>query len=339
VKQVEAQAESRVGETTVPLAWHLHAADVMRRTLQQSGPHHLGAFAGNLAYNAFVAIFPFVLFLLSVLRAVRATDLVNRFVALLAASLPVSAGQFLRDQLQPEMLSRLPNPGWLSVLLALGSLWAVSAVFRAVAAAMNVMYESAERRPFWRQVGLSLMLSVVAASLMLAAVVLILVGARIGAAVSQNLHLGLPIDLIWSTVQWLMLVVCAFGAFALMYYCGPDVRRPIRAVGPGALAATLAWLVFSVLFSGVLDRFGAFLVDPLYGWFAGIIVLLLYLYWSAFIFLVGAEVNCVVEMHRAGRSASRLGTKDRRETIGCVRCAVDGEPGCVETDSAVHGER
>jgi uncharacterized BrkB/YihY/UPF0761 family membrane protein len=124
-------------------------------------------------------------------------------------------------------------------------------------------------------------------------------------------------DLIWSTVQWVMLVVCAFGACALLYYYGPDARRPIRAVAPGALAATLAWLVFSVGFARVLDAFGAFLVDPPYGWFAGMIVLMLYLYWSA----------------------SGSGAKDRREAIGGVPWAGNGERGRVDPDAAVHGER
>jgi uncharacterized BrkB/YihY/UPF0761 family membrane protein len=51
----------------------------------------------------------------------------------------------------------------------------------------------------------------------------------------------------------------------------------------------------------VLNRFGPVLVDPLYGWFTGLIVLLLYLYWSSLILLVGAEINRVIEANGAGR--------------------------------------
>lgn len=101
-----------------------------------------------------------------------------------------------------------------------------------------------------------------------------------------------------SAVQWVIVVACAFVGFALTYYVAPDVRRPIRSVSAGALAATPAWLLFTLVFSGVLNQFGALLVDPLYGWFTGLIVLLLYLYWSALILLAGAEINRVIEADR-----------------------------------------
>ncbi|MCA1647723.1 MAG: YihY/virulence factor BrkB family protein [Chloroflexi bacterium] len=280
------------------MAGHVRLGVIIRLTVQQTGPHHLSAFAGNLAYNGFLAVFPFVLFLLSILRALHAADLLAGFVDVLAASVPATSAQFLRDQLQPEMVTRLPSSGWLSVLLALGSLWAVSAVFRAATAAMNVMHETDDRRPLWLRLGLSIVLSVAAAALLLTALVLIMAGSQVAALASQAFHLAAPFSLIWNTVQWTMLVAFAFFAFALIYYFAPDVQRPVRAVSPGALSATLAWLVFSLAFSWVLNRFGGVLVDPLYGWFTGLIVLLLYLYWSAFILLVGAEVNHVVENTR-----------------------------------------
>ncbi len=68
-------------------------------------------------------------------------------------------------------------------------------------------------------------------------------------------------------------------------------------MSPGAVSATVAWLLFTVTFSAILNQFGMFLVDPLYGWFTGLIVLLLYLYWSSIVLLLGAEVKRVIEVH------------------------------------------
>ena len=96
------------------------------------------AFAGNLAFNAFLAIVPFLLFLVSVLRALRATDLLSSLLDVLSGTLPAASAQLLRDQVQAEVTSRLPDMWALSALLALGALWACSAAFRAVNAAMNV---------------------------------------------------------------------------------------------------------------------------------------------------------------------------------------------------------
>jgi Virulence factor BrkB len=60
--------------------------------------------------------------------------------------------------------------------------------------------------------------------------------------------------------------------------------------------ATGSWFVFSFAFAFVLNKFGGCLVDPLYGWFTGVIAVLLYVYWSAYILLLGAEVNHAIEV-------------------------------------------
>jgi membrane protein len=298
-QHVARHADRTIGLSEVPRAHHLRLRDLVRLTAQQTGPHHLPAFAGNLAYNAFLASFPFLLLLLSVLRAVHAPELLNGLVDVLGASLPAASAQLFRDQIQPDVASRIPNSGLLNLILALGSLWAVSAVFRAVTAAMNVMYEATDTRPLWARFGLSVVLSVLAAALFLVALALILAGSRTAAAVVEAVHLGTSFATIWNVVQWVILVAFAFLGFGLTYYLAPDVKRPIRSISPGALGATAAWVLFTIVFSGVLNHLGPFLVDPLYGWFTGLIVLLLYLYWSSLILLVGAEINHVIEADRA----------------------------------------
>ena len=300
-QQVVRDADRAIGHTEVPRARHLRLRDLVRLTAQQAGPHHLPAFAGNLTYNAFLASFPFLLFLLSVLRAVHATNLLTGLVDVLTASLPTASAQLFREQIQPDVASRIPNSWLLNVVLALGSLWAVSAVFRAVTAAMNVMYDCTDHRPLWARFGLSIVLSLLTACLFLSALVSILAGTRATAAVAEAVHPGASFGAIWTAVQWVILVACAFLGFALTYYLAPDVKRPIRSVSPGALGATAAWLLFTLVFSGLLNQFGPLLVDPLYGWFTGLIVLLLYLYWSSLILLVGAEINRVIETNGVGR--------------------------------------
>ncbi|MBV9172463.1 MAG: YihY/virulence factor BrkB family protein [Chloroflexi bacterium] len=87
----------------------------------------------------------------------------------------------------------------------------------------------------------------------------------------------------------------AFVFCATVYRLVPCDRRAFRAIVPGAVCAAACWFVFSLVFEFVMNRFGQFLVDPLYGWFTGLFGLVLYLYWSAYIFLVGAEVNHAIE--------------------------------------------
>jgi membrane protein len=252
----------------------------------------LPAFAGNLAYNAFLTIVPFVLFLVSVLRALGATDLLSSLLDVLSATLPASSAHLLRDQVQAEVTSRIPEVWLLSAMLAVGALWACSTAFRAVKAAMNVMYETNDDRPVLAQLALSIVWSVATAALVLVAFALIQMAAHSLASL-----VNAPFQLIWNLVKWTMLLGSTFVAFAATYAFVPSVRRPIRAITPGAAFATFASALFSLGFAFVFNVFGSILVDPLYGWFTGLFALLLYLYWSSFILLLGAEVNHAIEAH------------------------------------------
>src|SRR5690349_24943920 len=123
------EAERQFGNDRVPLARRLGRFDLIRGVVRAAGPHHLTAVAGNLAYNAFLAVVPFVLVLVSVLRALHATDLLTAVLDLLSAPLPSATGQLLRNQLQAEVTSRLPSQLVLAALLGVGALWASSAAF------------------------------------------------------------------------------------------------------------------------------------------------------------------------------------------------------------------
>ncbi len=179
-------------------------------------------------------------------------------------------------------------PDWwpLGVLLAAGSLWACSAGFRALAAALNVMYAVSDRRSAVTSLGLSLILALAAAGAWL-----------IAWALMQT----------FATAIVPILLLGGFGLSALVYKVIPCDRRPFRAIVPGAVCATIAWCVFSFGFDFVLNEFGRFLLDPLYGWFTGLFALLMYVYWSAYILLLGAEVNHVIESMGMPRGAQVRG--------------------------------
>ena len=304
-ERVVDEAERQFGNERVPLSRRLGRFDLIRVVIRAAGPHHLTAVAGNLAYNAFLAIVPFVLLLVSVLRALHATDVLTALLDLVSAPLPAATGELVRNQLQAEVTSRLPPQWVLASLLGLGALWASSAGFRAVAAAMNVIYETPDDRPLVSQIGSSLVLSLVSAALLLTAFALLQVTSHVLATVVHA-----PAQQLWNVVKWVVLIGSAFVAFAATYAIVPQVKRPVRAIAPGAAFATVALVVFSVCFAVVINVFGPVLVDPLYGWFTGIFALLLYLYWAAFILLLGGEVNTAIETY-GGRTDAASGLRGR----------------------------
>ncbi len=306
LRKSAAHVETRAADVEVPMCRHLTLGFVVRSTARHAGTDHIAAFAGNLTYNAFLAAFPFLLFLVSLLKVVHEESLVKIMIDTIARTLPSTASQVLHRQILPEVLSRLTDSPILSVFLALGSLWAVSAVARAGMEAMDVMYGITDQRSVWMRFLLSMILSLAAAVLLLAAVALLVFGPVIAGLADSILGNASIAWWIWSVLQWPLLLSFALLAFALIYYYAPDASQRFRFVSPGALVATMVWLVFSVGFSLVLNHFGQFLVNPIYGWFTGLIIFLMYIYWSSMILLVGAEINRTVRSPETDDTAADM---------------------------------
>lgn len=298
--ETEDEACHKGHEIRLPVLGHISLAGLLIPTFRHAREDALMAFAGNLTYNAFLAVFPFLLFLVSILKLVDATGLITSLVDAIAHSLPAPAAHLVRQQILPDVMSRLTDNPWLSLLLALGSLWQVTFVGRAIVQAMNRMYETEDRRAWWRRFLLPLLFALGAAILFLAALALLVFGPQLGAAIGNGL--GSSSAGWWASfiLRWPLLLVLAFFAFAVIYYWGPDLDQRAPFVSMGAALATVAWVIFSVGFSLVLNQFAIFLISPLYGWFTGLIILLMYLYWSSVILLVGAEVNRVIEDNTPG---------------------------------------
>jgi membrane protein len=237
-----------------------------------------------------------LVFLLSLLGLFGAPDLLRDLIDRAAGVLPQGAVDFLEDQLLGIAGSRAQGAFTVGAIVSiLLTLWGVSGAFRSVMEAMNVMYEVEEARPFWKQLLISVFLSLGVAALLIVALVLVVFGPEIASAIAGATSLGSVFQLTWNIVQWPVLIFLVVFAFALVYYYAPDVEQRFRWISPGSIVAVLMWLIFSLLFSIYVERSGSF--NATYGSLAGIVILMLYIYYSSFIMLVGAELNQVIEEH------------------------------------------
>ena len=294
-KRLVEKAEKTGNEVPVPMTGRrLGLAELLKRTAKEIQEDHLAAFAGNLTYKGLFALFPFFVFLLSLLGLFGAPDLLQTLIEQARGVLPQGAIDFLESQLLGIAGNKAQGAFTVGALVSiLLALWGVSGAFRSVMEAMNVMYEIEEARPFWKQLLISIFLSLGVAALLLFALVLVVFGPEIGGAVADVAGLGYVFEVVWNVVQWPVLLFLVVLAFALVYYYAPDVEQRFRWISPGSIVAVVAWLLFSLAFSLYVE-FGSF---DAYGSIAGIIILMLYIYYSAFIMLVGAELNQVVEEH------------------------------------------
>jgi membrane protein len=293
------KAEETGNQVEVPMAQNLGMVNLLKRLAKEIQEDHLAAFAGNLTYKGLFALFPFFVFLLSLLGLFGAPDLLRDLIDRASGVLPQGAVVFLEDQLlaiaSTEAQGAFTVGAVVSLLLAL---WGVSGAFRSVMEAMNVMYEIEEDRPFWKQLLISIFLSLGVAALLLCALVLVVFGPEIGGAVADFVGLGSIFQITWTIVQWPVLIFLVVFAFALVYYYAPDVEQRFRWISPGSIVAVLMWLLFSLAFAVYVERSGSF--NATYGSLAGIAILMLYIYYSAFIMLVGAQMNQVIEEHIPG---------------------------------------
>jgi membrane protein len=310
------KAERKGNEVEVPVAENLGLVDFFKLTYKEMNEDHVMAFAGNLTYKGLFAIFPFFTFLLSLLGVFNATDLVNVMVDKLSGIAPQSATTFVEGQLlsitQSQAESAFTFGAIISILLAL---WGISGAFRSVMEAMNVMYEVEEDRPFWMVYGLSIFMSLAVVVLLVGALVLVIFGESIGVRVADLVGLGPVFATLWSIVQWPVVALVVLFAFALIYYLAPTVNQRFRWISPGSIIAFVFWLIFSLLFSLYTSIAGSY--NETYGSLAGVIVLMLYVYYSALIMLIGAEVNQVIEWHIPGgkNEGQQIPEADRRPDV------------------------
>jgi membrane protein len=298
-RQILKKTERKGNEAEVPMTEDLGLVDFFKLTYEEVEEDHVMAFAGNLAYKAIFAIFPFFTFLLSLLGLFNAQDLVNKMIENLSGMLPQSATKFIEGQLlsitQSQAESAFTFGAIISILLAL---WGVSGAFRSVMEAMNVMYEVEEDRPFWKKYGISIFISLAVVLLMLTAFVIVVFGRSIGGAVAETVGLGTIFQTVWSIVQWPIVACVVLFTFAVVYYFAPAAKQRWRWISPGSVLAFIFWLLFSLAFSYYAGNFSSY--NETYGSLAGVIIFMLYVYYSALIMLVGAEMNQVIEWHIPG---------------------------------------
>ena len=305
MKSAGAKLEDEGNDVTVPMtAGRLGAVEFLKRVFKQAGQDHLSAFAGNLAYHGLLAIFPFLLFTVSILGLVGADQLMTNGLEQISYAIPAEAQTLINDQINRITADSAKGAFTVGAIIsALVALWGVSGAMRSTMEAMNVMYNVEESRGFAKKYGMSIALALVTALLFLAALTLVVSGTDIARWIAgQAGPLGNAFVWTWAIVQWPVLLGFVLLAFALVYYYAPSVDQDFRWISPGSIIAAGLWLLFSLAFSIYVNNFGSY--NATYGSIAGLIVLLLYLFYSSYLLLLGAEMNQVIEdAHPEGKDS------------------------------------
>jgi membrane protein len=267
---------------------------IARRSLKEMGQDHVTLIAGGVAYSWFLALFPGLIAAVMIYGLVTDPAEVQQQITSMAEGLPTSAQDLLSEQMTTIASGSSSSLGiGLIVSLAL-ALWSASAGMAGLVEAINIAYDEEEGRNFFVKRGLALLLTIgfivfLAVSIGLVVVVPI---------VLDTLGLGVIATIGAQVVRWVGLVVLMVIALALLYRIGPDRDAPkFKWVSQGAITATVLWVIASIGFSFYVDNFGSY--GETYGSLAGVIVLLLWLWITAVVVLLGAEINAETEEQTA----------------------------------------
>jgi membrane protein len=267
---------------------------ILRRVMAEVKEDNVALLAAGVAFYAMLAIFPAIIAVVTVYGMVADPNQVESQVGEFAQSLPSGADQLLTEQLKNVTSAGRQS---LSIGLAvslLAVLWSASGGVQGLVKGLNVVYDERESRGFFKLRGLSLLLTL--GAIVVAVVALALI--TVFPAVIDNLGLGQAGELAASIARWVVLALLVLVAVAVVYRFAPDRASPRwRWVSWGAVVALVLWLLGSVGFSWYVDNFGKY--NQTYGALAAVIILLLWLFLSAFAVLLGAEFDAEIERQTA----------------------------------------
>jgi len=242
--------------------------------------------AAQLAYYFLFALFPFLLFLTTLLAYIPVPQLLEQIMNLLSRALPGEALSLVQDHI--HTLVNQPRSGLLSFGIIV-ALWTASSAILAVAEGLNHAYSVEESRPWWKVRGIAMLLVVGLSLFMIAATVLLIFGPQLGSWIAKGVRLGEVFALTWNLVRWPVSIVLLMFGLAILYYFAPNVEQPWRWITPGSIVAVIGWIVTSLGFSYYVTNFASY--NATYGSIGTVIVLLTWLYLIGVFILIGGEVN------------------------------------------------
>jgi membrane protein len=297
-----------------------------KRVLDESLKDNLLTWAAALAYSWLFAIFPFFIFLLTLLPY-----------------LPDYAKEGARTQIQTELKQMIPesadmiwnnvNSNYLSLLyqprgklLYIGlivTLWAASSGTAMTMSALDRCYEIERGRPFYIQRPLAILLTVIVIVLLLLVACLLPASGAIKLWIIRHWYatgLAFP-SIAFNIARWTLSLLFMMALLSILYYKGPAVRHRFHLISPGAVFSVLVWVILAMAFRIYVDRVGGKGYEKTYGTLGGVAILMLFFYIDALVLLIGAEINSEIdfEVLKVPR-----GSRDFRKAID-----VTGEPTAI----------
>lgn len=281
--------------------------DVLVRTLAEAKADQVPLLAAGVAFFGLLALVPALVAFVSLYGLLADPGDVARHIGDLLGAAPSEVQDLVRNQLEALTADSASSIG---VGLAAGlavALWSASSGMKHVIDALNTAYDEVEGRSFVKVRGLALLLTIGAVALLVVAMVVL----TVVPSLLEGSALGSTTELALGVLRWPALALAFAAALAVLYRVAPSRDdAEWRWVTPGAGVATVLWLVASAGFSLYVSRFGSY--NDTYGSLGGVVVAMLWLFLTAYVVILGAELDAELE-----RQTLRDTTEGRDEPLGC----------------------
>ncbi|PFN79477.1 ribonuclease [Bacillus sp. AFS076308] len=244
----------------------------------------LPGLSAQLAYFFLLSLFPLLIVLFTLLPYFPIPH--EDMLGMIRDFAPAEAMKLIEKNVKEIMSQR--NGGLLSFGI-IGTIWSASNGINAIVRAFNKAYDVKESRSFIVARGMAVLLTFGMIFVFLLAIILPVFGKEIGLFLFSQLGYTEQFIKVWNTLSWLGSAIILFLIFTGLYWIAPNVKLKCRSAFPGAIFATIGWILSSMGLSFYVGNISNY---PLtYGGIGAIIVLMIWLYLSAFIIILGGEVN------------------------------------------------
>lgn len=262
--------------------------------------HEIAARSAQSTYYWVLAFFPFLMMIISILTYTNIAQ--SEFMTYLSEVIPSTVMPFIEQTINQLIEYRSAT---LLSFSAIAAVWSASAAVNVMIRGIHKAYSAVDGRTFWVRKILSMLYTIILAVLIAGLIILLVFGNRIGEYVITTFGVKWQgYKLLWDIVRLTIPVVGLLMGLYVIYKFIPRKHLRDGNVWPGTIFASIGWYAFSYLFSLYVDRFSKY--NQMYGSLGSIFILLIWLYTSCILVLLGAEMNALYQdMKQINRARKR----------------------------------
>jgi membrane protein len=268
----------------------LSLSELGRRVFRRSREDEILERAAALSYYFVFALIPALLFLTTLLGLLPTPDLMPQLMSYVDQVLPRDAASLLKRTLAEVVTGA--SGGLLSIGVLAAVLGASSGML-SIMRALNTAYGITDNRTWLRRRLIAFGLTLGFSVFILTAMLMLVFGERIGETIADWFGLDSLSARAWHLLQWPIVAFLGLTGLTLVYYLAPATQRGWCWITPGSTVALVSWLVMSLGLRFYVSRFANY--NATYGSIGGVILLMLWLYWSGVALLMGAEIDSAIE--------------------------------------------